>query len=138
MRKISRAQEQETSLTFQNAMEHYAKRDRKGAGGTCSQCDKKCKDEDECKANRVERLRGNAAGSVFESSAAKTANQYIVPRKGKWVILQKGTGKELSEHDTKEKAEASFRAMEMHKHMGSAEVTEENWRDALSNLDSDW
>ena len=43
-------------------------------------------------------------------------NQYIHERDGKWVVTQKGAGKVLSEHDTKEDAEASFRAMEMHKH----------------------
>lgn len=44
--------------------------------------------------------------------------KYIKKRGGKWVIVQKGTGKVLSTHDSREKAEASFRAMEMHKHGG--------------------
>jgi hypothetical protein len=44
------------------------------------------------------------------------ANKYIKQQGGKWVITQKGTGKVLSHHDSKEKAEASFRAMEMNKH----------------------
>jgi hypothetical protein len=43
-------------------------------------------------------------------------SQYIQKRGDKWVILQKGTGKVLSEHDSEEKADAAFRAMEMHKH----------------------
>lgn len=45
-------------------------------------------------------------------------NPYIHKQGDKWVIVQKGTGKVLSHHDTREKAEASFRAMEMHKHGG--------------------
>jgi hypothetical protein len=43
-------------------------------------------------------------------------NKYIEKRGGKWVILEKGTGKVLSEHATEEKAEESFRAMEWNKH----------------------
>jgi hypothetical protein len=43
-------------------------------------------------------------------------NKYIRKEGDKWVVTQKGTGKVLSHHDTKEDAEASFRAMEMHKH----------------------
>lgn len=43
-------------------------------------------------------------------------NHYIKERDGKYVIVQKGTGKVLSEHDSKEKAETSFRAMEANKH----------------------
>jgi hypothetical protein len=43
-------------------------------------------------------------------------NPYIHKQGDKWVIVQKGTGKVLSHHDTRAKAEASFRAMEMHKH----------------------
>jgi len=46
----------------------------------------------------------------------KTANQYIEKQGDKWVITQKGTGKVLSHHDTKEKAEASFAAMMVSKH----------------------
>lgn len=44
------------------------------------------------------------------------ANPYIQKRGKSWVILQKGTGKVLSRHATKAKAEASFRAMEWSKH----------------------
>jgi hypothetical protein len=44
-------------------------------------------------------------------SRGRSGNRYIKKRGGKWVILQKGTGKVLSEHESKEKAEASFRAM---------------------------
>jgi hypothetical protein len=46
---------------------------------------------------------------------------YIRENNGKFEVFQKGTGKTLSTHDTREDAEASFRAMMMHKHQGSAE-----------------
>jgi hypothetical protein len=46
----------------------------------------------------------------------KTANQYIEKQGDSWVITQKSTGKVLSHHDSKEKAEASFRAMMQSKH----------------------
>ena len=49
----------------------------------------------------------------------KVANQYVEKRGDKWVVTQKGTGKVLSTHDTKEKAEASFQAMMINKHGGS-------------------
>jgi surface antigen len=45
-------------------------------------------------------------------------NPYIEKRDNQWVVLQKETGKVLSHHDTRKDAEASFRAMEMHKHGG--------------------
>ncbi|MDE2103909.1 MAG: hypothetical protein KGL39_42125 [Patescibacteria group bacterium] len=68
-------------------------------------CDNKdCSDEhpcDDCKKHH---------------SSLRVANKYIKERDGKWVIIQKGTGKVLSTHDSKEKAEAAFRAMEMNKH----------------------
>lgn len=55
----------------------------------------------------------------FSSRYAKEEKdhyQYIKERNGKWVILQKGTGKVLSHHDTREKAIAAFKAMMAHKH----------------------
>ncbi len=43
--------------------------------------------------------------------------QYVKPAGGgKYKIVQKGTGKTLSTHDSKEEAESAFRAMEMHMH----------------------
>lgn len=53
----------------------------------------------------------------------KEANQFIKEQGGKWVITQKGTGKVLSHHDSKEKADSAFRAMEMHKHGSKMEET---------------
>lgn len=54
-----------------------------------------------------------------------TANQYVQPAGGgKYKIVQKGTGKTLSTHDSKEQAEAAFRAMEMHKHEGAEHTAE--------------
>lgn len=38
---------------------------------------------------------------------------------GDWVITQKGTGKVLSHHDSEEKAQEAFRAMEWSKHSGA-------------------
>jgi hypothetical protein len=43
-------------------------------------------------------------------------NPYIKKRGTEWVIVQKGTGKVLSHHESREEAEASFRAMEAHIH----------------------
>lgn len=45
----------------------------------------------------------------------KEHNQYIKKQGDKWVVLNK-SGEVISHHDTKEKAEESFRAMEMNKH----------------------
>lgn len=42
-------------------------------------------------------------------------NQYVQKRGNKWVVLDK-SGQVLSTHATREKAEASFRAMEASKH----------------------
>ncbi len=54
-------------------------------------------------------------------TASRTADyKYVKPAGGgKYKIVQKGTGKTLSVHDSKEKAEAAFRAMEMNMHGGS-------------------
>ena len=55
----------------------------------------------------------------FGRKHEKEGNKYIHEESpGDWVITQKGTGKVLSQHTSKEKAEESFRAMEMHKHGG--------------------
>jgi hypothetical protein len=53
----------------------------------------------------------------------KEANQYIKKDGDQWVILQKGTGKILSHHDSEEKAQAAFAAMEMNKHSGARVAT---------------
>lgn len=51
--------------------------------------------------------------------ASKTSEYKYVKKHGdKWVIIQKGTGKVLSEHDSEEKAKSAFRAMEMNMHGG--------------------
>ena len=53
-----------------------------------------------------------------KKESTKTADyQYVKPAGGgKYKIIQKGTGKTLSMHDSKEQAEAAFRAMESHMH----------------------
>ena len=66
-------------------------------------------------------------------------NQYIEKRGDQWVILQKGTGKVLSHHDSEEKANESFAAMEMNKHGGKTMAFNENeYREgwALASSDS--
>lgn len=50
--------------------------------------------------------------------------KYVKQRGDKWVITQKGTGKVLSEHDSQEKAEASFRAMMESKHGNKLAATD--------------
>lgn len=50
--------------------------------------------------------------------------KYVKQRGDKWVIVQKGTGKVLSTHDSKEQAEAAFRAMEMNMHGGKVADTD--------------
>lgn len=57
-------------------------------------------------------------------SSTHEANQYVEKRGDKWVVTQKGSGKTLSTHDSKEDAEASFRAMEMGKHSSSTHQAE--------------
>jgi hypothetical protein len=47
-------------------------------------------------------------------------NPYIQKRGDKFVIIQRGTGRTLSEHDTREKAEESFAAMEANIHEGGS------------------
>jgi hypothetical protein len=54
-----------------------------------------------------------------KAAAHKQANQYIKKDGDQWVITQKGTGKILSHHDSEEKANEAFRAMEWSKHSGS-------------------
>jgi hypothetical protein len=61
------------------------------------------------------------------TSETRTANKYIEKRGHEWVILHKGTGDVLSRHSSQEKAEAAFRAMEMHKHEGGIKETPEGW-----------
>lgn len=80
---------------------------RRLAKSVCEKCKEGEIDSDSplCKACRNQ-----------EKKAAKLANNYIEKRGDSWVILQKGTGKVLSHHDSKEKAEASFRAMMQSKH----------------------
>lgn len=61
--------------------------------------------------------------------------QYVKPNPDGdgYVVTQKGTGKVLSHHDTQEDAEASFRAMEMHKHEGARHVARWVFADASSS-----
>lgn len=56
---------------------------------------------------------------AHSSAMQREANQYIKKDGDQWVITQKGTGKILSHHDSEEKANEAFSAMEWHKHSGS-------------------
>jgi hypothetical protein len=58
---------------------------------------------------------------VHGSIQAESEYHYVKPNPDGdgYVVTQKGTGKVLSHHDTKEDAEASFRAMMQSKHSGS-------------------
>jgi hypothetical protein len=57
-----------------------------------------------------------AASSPKEAGVHVAEYQYVKKQGDKWVILQKGTGKVLSRHESKEQAEAAFRAMMANKH----------------------
>lgn len=60
-------------------------------------------------------LHGGHDGDRDNGTAETYNNQYIHKQGNKWVVVDK-QGKVLSHHDSREKAEESFRAMEMHKH----------------------
>lgn len=62
--------------------------------------------------------------------------KYVKQRGDKWVIVQKGTGKVLSTHDSEEKAQAAFRAMEMHKHEGASDDMPADIRRLYEELDA--
>ncbi len=53
---------------------------------------------------------------VGEPRRRASGNPWIRRRGSEWVIIQRGTGRVLSRHSSREKAEASFRAMERSKH----------------------
>jgi len=66
--------------------------------------------------------------------------QYIHKRGDKWVVVQKGTGKVLSTHDSEADAIASFKAMMMNKHGSVVEAgawpSETDWEGHLKNLET--
>lgn len=67
-----------------------------------------------------------SCGEEKTSSEKLSEYKYVKKHGDKWVIIQKGTGKVLSTHDSEEKAKASFRAMEMNMHGGSTKTAEDN------------
>jgi hypothetical protein len=82
-------------------------------------------DEEFEKAKKEHGYRKTYTGS-FNSKFAKENEEhdhykYIKKKGDKWVVIQKGTGKVLSHHDTREKAIASFKAMMVSKHGGVKE-----------------
>jgi hypothetical protein len=82
----------------------------------CPGCEKPRRVHSTMHGDEIRHLHNDHVRCFGKSSAKKTANQYIKQQGGKWVILQKGTGKVLSHHDSEEKANESFAAMEMNKH----------------------
>ena len=61
----------------------------------------------------------------YATDDSKGHYKYIHKQNGKWVVVQKGTGKVLSTHDSEADAIASFKAMMVNKH-GSV-VTAKTW-----------
>lgn len=53
--------------------------------------------------------------STLDALNSKTANQFIKKRGDKWVVTKHSDGSVISTHASKEQAEASFKAMMMHK-----------------------
>lgn len=79
---------------------------------------------------------GNEISEPYKTSAKKTAEYHYIRKgdNGKYEIWQKGTGKTLSTHDTKEDAEAAFRAMEMNMHSSKTALNDAE----LSQAESEW
>jgi len=68
-----------------------------------------------------------------KESSIKNSNKYVEKRGDKWVVLNKD-GKVISTHDSKEKAEGSFRAIEYYKHEGAIESDKKHWiQDAVKH-----
>ena len=110
MRKVSRAQEQVGGLNYRTAADRCEGPNCWNAPEPgrrhCTDCAEKVK---------------NPTSRPYE--AAKQENEkhedhykYIKKQGDSWVVIQKGTGKVLSNHDSREKAIASFKAMMMNKH----------------------
>lgn len=66
-----------------------------------------------------------SCGEEKESSLKESEYKYVKKQGDKWVIIQKGTGKVLSTHDSEEKAKSAFRAMEMNMHGGSTKTADD-------------
>ena len=95
------------------------------AGCTCEKVDTSRDNTDEGNEEKILDAENAAGESDGKEASVHQSNKYIKRRGDKYVIVQKGTGKVLSEHDSEEKANASFRAMEMHKHEGRWYVVSE-------------
>lgn len=76
-------------------------------------------------------------GSDSKTSRLTAEYHYIKQQGDKWVIWQKGTGKTLSTHNSKEQAESAFRAMMESKH-GSQQKRNGRHLSALALLDPFW
>jgi hypothetical protein len=103
----------EVDLLMKNIKDEVAQRvsQEEKLTGICSTCGGSGAGIDE---PWCEDCNGTGSGDfIVESSLHKIALKppYVRRRGNKFVVLDKHTGKVLSEHDTKEKANASLRAM---------------------------
>jgi hypothetical protein len=69
----------------------------------------------------------SASAGMEREAIRHQANQYIKKSGDEWVIIQKGTGKILSHHNTEDEAEAAFRAMESNMHGGSLRTSSDRF-----------
>ena len=131
MRKVSRAQDYITDLNFKSAVNNDegekcmspngVSYESAAATGGRTTCGKPAvglgfNGKPTCGGTTCARIEyTNHLGSASEGHY-----QYIHKRGDKWVVVQKGTGKVLSTHDSEADAISSFKAMMMNKH-GSAE-----------------
>ena len=116
MRKVSRS-EQPSDINFRTIT----------AGDRCiyPNCFEKPSVPGSSHCDKHTEMVANPTSRPYE--AAKKENEehedhykYIKKQGDSWVVIQKGTGKVLSHHDSREKAIASFKAMMVNKH-GSVE-----------------
>ena len=75
-----------------------------------------CTSEEDCAAKAQEHEAMEHEQHTSKKKKKEDHYKYIKKQGDSWVVTQKGTGKVLSHHDSKEKAIASFKAMMMNKH----------------------
>jgi len=75
-----------------------------------------CSSEEDCAAKTEEHKAMEHKSSKLKKKDKEDHYKYIKKQGDSWVITQKGTGKVLSHHDSKEDAISSFKAMMANKH----------------------
>ena len=75
-----------------------------------------CSSEEDCAAKTEEHKAMEHKSSKSKKKDKEDHYKYIKKQGDSWVITQKGTGKVLSHHDSKEQAISSFKAMMANKH----------------------